>query len=526
LHIDEVKPKVRKQVPQRLKFALWDFSRRFPGPGVAIRAAGQAIMGDAEQMRRRRYASMLPDVIPHDEYERPPDVPTQVRLLAMEGHELERAGAAMLLNHLRIPYVAGGLDIDATGAAALLVVGASWSDILALRARVDRQLLIVCFMQEPPPSGVPTGVQAWGAADRLLPHMDGLRSDFAASIICGLRDGLQIPVATGKPAPCVGLRIDDVEGQALQTWLPAMLDQGWRPNLGLFLNSFLDGNNSAGSLLTATCRDGLCDASPHAFDASTFLFFDYPWGRPYTRDEFAGRWQQAKSCFAHYALSLSPVVNTHFHVLSRVAAEMMVDEGAEYFFSELLLDGLSIVPDPRNWPSGDPTLCTRRLDPSGIVQLSSGDNILDVMRPRSYYDFMMHGGTHTEARRRIARRLSLSLDCGFPAYVTTHEYLFSHWTETEHRLLWEGVEADLAGSAWGPLRKVPLGNLGATAKAAGRNAIFSAAAAEHGAITVTMRGSIDNADNLTVMGRGRARSIPMPPGGTDIHIPADFLERP
>jgi hypothetical protein len=317
---------------------------------------------------------------------------------------------------------------------------------------------------------------------------------------------LQVPLVTGKFAPLVGLRIDDVEGHGLETWLPAMVAHGWQPNLGLFINSFSAGDNPAAPSLAAHCRDRRCDVSPHAFDASTFLFFDYPWGRPYSRDAFLERWRQAQFCFTRNNLPLSPVLNTHFHVLSRTAADMLAPAGIEYFFSELTLDGMNPEPDRGNWPSGDATLCTGRSDVSGIYQLSSGDYILDVMQPRSNYDFMMHGGEEgpDKARARIKRRLTLSLDCGFPAYITTHEYFFRTWPDAaSHEGLWAGVDEDLSRAGWGQVRKAPLKDIAISAKTARRSQIVAVSTGQN-ALKVRVRGMGEGADSLTVVGRGRA----------------------
>lgn len=436
---------------QRVKFALWNFARLHPLPGAVIRAAGRIAMGDAEKALRNRLAGAPGSFLPADRYGRDLDVPTQVWLLDGQADGLERAGVRMLLNHLSIPYRVGKPDAKIAGAAAVFVINASWSEVQKLRAYAAADTLIVCFLEGVLPASV-EGIAVCGPASRLLPHRDGLRSDFAASVVRALRDQLRIPVVTGKLAPLVGLRIDDVEGDGLATWLAVIREHGWRPNLGLFINSFSKGDNPAGRIIADSCRTAEADASPHAFDPATFLLFDYPWGRPFSRDEFDQRWCRAKACFEDYGIPLSPIVNAHFHVLSRSAAERLAAEGARFFYSELAIDTASAIPGQDNWPTGSPTMCTFRPDPSGVVQLSCGDHILDVMSERSHYDFMMHGGADNPAMaaRRIGRRLSLSLDCGFPAYVTTHEYFFRTWPgPAPHRALWATVDEALTGTGWG-----------------------------------------------------------------------------
>src|SRR5437868_3810592 len=49
---------------QRIKFALWNFARRHPLPGAAIRAAGRLAMGDAEEALRGQIGAKLDGVIP------------------------------------------------------------------------------------------------------------------------------------------------------------------------------------------------------------------------------------------------------------------------------------------------------------------------------------------------------------------------------------------------------------------------------------------------------------------------------
>jgi hypothetical protein len=505
-----------------MKFALWNFARLHPLPGAAIRAAGRIVMGDAEKALRDRIAENLDDIVPADRYEREGNVATQVWLLAAGSAGRERTGAAPLLNHLRIPYRVAGLGADVAGAAAVFVVGASWSEVRALRARIDRDTLIVCFLEDEAQVLQVDGIAAFGAASRLLPHRDGLRSELAAAVVRALRDQLRVPLVTGKLAPLVGLRIDDVEGEGVATWLAAMLAHGWRPNLGLFLDRFSRGDNAAGAVIAGHAHEGRCDVSPHAFDPATFLLYDYPWGRPYSRDAFAQRWHRAKACFGLYGIPLSSVINAHFHVLSRSAAEIMAGEGAEYFYSELVIDGANCVPGGDNWPSGKPTECTSRMDASGIMQLSSGDHILDVMNARSHYDFMMHGGATdpAEAARRIERRLTLSLDCGFPAYATTHEYLFQPWQgAASHEALWSEVDRALADTGWGAVRKTLLAEVGTAAKSAAATTILSVASPEPGMVEVALRGG--GADTLTVIGGGSARSVAVPPGSGErtIRVP-------
>jgi hypothetical protein len=112
------------------------------------------------------------------------------------------------------------------------------------------------------------------------------------------------------------------------------------------------------------------------------------------------------------------------------------------------------------------------------------------------------------------------LDCGFPAYVTTHEYLFQSWTGLgRHQTLWSEVDRGLADTGWGPVQKASLGEIGATAKAARATTIFSVAPAGSGMLEVAVRGG--GADTLTIMGGGSIRSVPMAAGAAErtINVP-------
>src|SRR5206468_11636970 len=125
----------------------------------------------------------------------------------------------------------------------------------------------------------------------------------------------------------IALRLDDVAGENLNTYMVPMLDRGWKPNVGVFLKEMHEREPRIHTRLSSWARERLIDVSPHAFTANDFLFFDYPRGIPFSKIEFDAKWRQATTLFQQWGFPLSPVLNTHFHTLSACAQPILAEAG-------------------------------------------------------------------------------------------------------------------------------------------------------------------------------------------------------
>lgn len=342
---------------------------------------------------------------------------------------------------------------------------------------------------------------AEGGAERLLPHRDGLRSEFAASVLTALRGGLRRPLVSGMLPSGVGLRLDDIKGIFADDWLRPILEQGWRPNLGLFLDSFADGDNPHAPWFARLAAADAVEISPHAFAEDRLLFFDLPWHRPYSDREVESQWARAESIMARNAFPVSPVINAHFHVVCPTMAAFLAARGMRYLYSEYELGSHRIVPDSACWPSGDPIHSTGRLYSSGIVQIAAGDAMGELTDPLSHYDFLMHvdRGDPAGPARRALHRLRLSLACGFPAYLTSHEFMLCGTLDRAgHVDLWRRIETGL--EVLGAPPKIGLGPLGAECLSHRATTIWSVSARDDGRFEVELRGRGEG--KLRILGPG------------------------
>lgn len=498
---------MRGSLPHRLKFALWNFARRNPALGRPIRYAGKLSMAGFAARHRALMARELDRILPADAYERPLGVPTQA-WLATDGAAPEALrGAGLLLNHLRIPYrkapIAAVREIG--GDVALILT----PGISASQADIPADGLVMTFGGGEKRPGL---AAVEGGAERLLPHRDGLRSEFAVSLLSALRGGLRRPLVTGMLPPGVGLRLDDIKGEAAADWLPPILEQGWRPNLGLFLDAFASGNNPHAPWFARLAATGLIEISPHAFAEDRMLFFDLPWHRPYSAREVESQWAEAESIMARNDFPISPVINAHFHVVCPTMAAALAARGMRYLYSEYELGSHQIRPDSAYWPSGDPIHSTGRLHPFGILQIAAGDCMGELMNPFSHYDFLMHidRSDTAGAAGRALHRLHLSLACGFPAYLTSHEFMLCGiQDQAGHTNLWQRIESGLGELGAPP--KVGLETLGAQCHDHRATVVWSASARADGYFEVEMRGQGDGV--LRVLGPGERLVIFKPFAG-------------
>jgi hypothetical protein len=436
-----------------------------------------------------RYQSMLARrwdaILPEDAYERAMEVSTQAWLADDHAAPEALRGAGLLFNHLRIPYRKASMAvIRKNGGTAALILAPG------LRARhvevLSRALIVVFDGSDEKRPGLSAVA---GGADHLLPHRDGLRSEYALSLIATIHAGLRQPLITGMLPAGVGIRLDDITGNTANLWLPQILEAGWKPNLGLFLNAFEDGNNPCASWFSRLAAEGMIEISPHAFAEDHMLFFDLRRYRSYSALEAEQQWAKAVGIMARNDFPISPVINAHFHVMCPNMANHLAEQGVRYFYSEYYLGSSRITPGPLHWPSGDPIHSTGGVYPNGIIQIAAGDDMGKLMDPSSHYDFLMHTipGDVTGAAARALQRLRLSLACGFPAYLTSHEFRLSsarNWAG--YSVLWQQIEEGL--TMLGSPPKVSLGTLGNQCLEHRSTKIWSATVLGDGRIMVELRG--------------------------------------
>lgn len=469
----------------RLKFGLWKFSRKHPIVGRPIRWAAAMTMRGADQRHRHAMAAGLADILPADYYVRAFDIPTQAWILEEGATANSLRGMALLLNHLRVPFRQGRLE-----------------DFQANYG--DQAALVLVAKAVSVPGGALVQVVD---GERLLPHRDGLRSDYVADLLAQWRSALPGPLVTGMLPPSVAMRIDDINGIGIREYLPPMLACGWKPNLGIFVQAFAGGQNSVAPWLADLAKEGHVSISPHALSETDLLFFDLAWGRPRTEEDFLECWARVEAIMAENQFPLSSAVNAHFYLMSTAAVDTLVSKGARHHFSEFTIDSQSTRPDSENWPSGDPLHCTGRLHASGLVQIAVGDNMATLMNSDSHYDFLMHiqAGDVPGAARRAMRRLQLSLDCGFPAFITSHEFLLCDMLRpNEHQQLWQALDVELKARDIVP-QKIGLDALGGICESHRTSVLESVCLSPSGGCDVTLSGNAPKGVQLRVLGPGGDR---------------------
>lgn len=512
----------------RLKFRLWYFSRIHPTLGRPLRRAAEQATRGFLSGYQRKMERMGTALFPADRYERPPDVPCQCVLLADGASADQRRGATQLLNHLRIPFHrASARDLeqllDASGESPALVVAirlpaADAAALLELSGR--RRLHLVAFGAGAASSSDPRVAWLEGDPADLLPYRSGLRSSLSMKFLQAIR-ACEFPVVTGWLPPRVAMRVDDVAGDTCRAYVPAMIEAGWVPNLGLFMEDFKQHASDCAPFLAALDREQQVEVSPHAMTAYEFLFYNYKDGEPFPDEQFASMWAAARRQCEEWGLSVCPVLNAHFHAFSPNTYPLLSDAGVKYIFSELAPNGIGAEPGPRYLPSGDPLCTTGQLDGGGMYQIHSGDPTLCCNLADSTYDFLMHndsGDVVAQAGRKIAERLALSLGTGFAAFATTHEYLLASLTRAQIAAILCEADRRLAEMPYRPA-KVPLSEIGRACENHTSTVVRSVRRHDHG-WTVDVTGRSAGEATLCVFGRGGVaeHAVPGFAGGCQVEV--------
>ncbi len=477
---------------QQVKFSAWNFARKHPFLGSPIRRLGKWSTTRVQESYRKSLADLGDAIIPRDRYLRTEANLVQVSLAAPDG--CDTRGIIQLLNHLRIPYrhLKNAVDIERNSSEFLIVCGEKKD------SGIGRSRTIFVSRQE-----------CWG----LLPWNDGLRSDLSVNLVEKIFNASKdAALVTGMLPALIGFRLDDVEGAGAEVYLPALLRRGWIPNLGVFLHGLEKSESDCLASISALARDGAVEVSPHALSADEFIFFDYARGRPFSHEEFMKRWNLVKKRFLSWNLPISESLNAHFHSTSEVALRMLSEEGVLWNFSELAPDGMSRKPNRNYFPTGDPTLTTGQID-NPIRHIYAGDTAQDCNQLHSYYDFLM-GRTGVDdverAADKIGHRLALSVRSGFPAFVTTHEYLLSPWSAQGIEPLFDRVEEDIEALSKFRPQKGSLTDVGRVCGDHTDTVIESVKKISPEKLLVELSGACSGNGFVTLLWQGKCHYIKMP----------------
>ena len=110
--------------------------------------------------------------------------------------------------------------------------------------------------------------------EELLPFNMGLRS-LIVEKFTDILSSSKKPIITGFMPPHIGIRIDDVMGEKIDKYLPILLKHNWKPNLGIFTDSFKDYKNNITKYISSQDNLNNIEISPHAYNARNFIFHDY-----------------------------------------------------------------------------------------------------------------------------------------------------------------------------------------------------------------------------------------------------------
>ena len=498
----------------RLKFRLWYFSRLYPTVGQPLRWAAQVATAGFTRGYQQRLEQMGESLFPPDRYERQANVACQFVMLTDDATRDQLRGMVLLLNHFRIPYhrcearnLAQWTHAAPRTTAVAMTVGPA--------APMAQHIADVA-------GNVRVKVVSVGNAADLLPHRAGLRSSITRAFVRELLIS-EFPVVTGFLPPQAGVRIDDVAGRTCRQYVPEMISRGWTPNLGIFLEDFPAQDPANASFLSSLDRDRRIECSPHAQTAYEFLFYNYKDGEPFADEQFAAMWQEAVNRFDRWGLSVCPVLNAHFHAFSPSTYARLSRAGVKYIFSELSPDGTGVEPGPQYLPSGDPLCTTGQIDNAGMYQIHSGDPTVCCNLPDSTYDFLMHntaGDVAVRAGRKFAERVALSVETGFAAFATTHEYLLDELTRDQVAGILEQADKGIASSPCVPGR-VSMSEIGRACENHTNVSLESVDTAAPG-FRVAMTGPSTGDTAVCVFGRGElaVHAVPAFQDRTSVEVQA------
>ena len=519
----------------RARFALWRFARKHRVSGTLIKWFGKYSTRNFERNHAQRMVGMGRKLFPRSRYMRKMAESVQCILLLGSQSSAEDADSIdMFLNHLGIPYWKApnymSLSSLEKGQHLLIATGCNYDELAACQEYAIQNRGVVFAL--PGLVGYRGGSDCLYtfdfSAEEFLPYREGLRSERASQVISALIKQEQVLIMSCFLPPLVGLRVDDVRGINTRGWLDIILGFGWRPNLGIFINDVEENASTSIPNLTDRAYEKLIDVSPHALSADRFLFFDYPRGRAFTKVEFSALWKKVIVLYAKWDLSMSSVLNAHFHVISSSSYELLHKAGVRYNFSELAPDFSIIIPSADYLPSGDPICCTGTCRGEGPMQIFSGNSAQDCNQPSSLYDFMMHAPSTNKVigiARRLVKRLSLSLRTGFAAFATTHEYLLESLSKDEQSQLWAKVD-ELLLEVCPKSTKVSMADIGRMCENHTHVQIERVTCTARGWY-VHLSGQCRGVYSLSVLGKGKITSVDIQPfqGKHEVEVRNEQVDR-
>ena len=446
----------------KLKFNLWYYSKKNALIGKPINLLGKVATLNFLNNYKNQIKKNFNHYVPADRYERESSTPKQFYLINNEKNSsLEILGLKILMNHFRIPFTEVNLkEIDQSlmdnisETIFLICIKASSDELKKLNTTFNNKIeQIINFDSTASNADIVLNNLSTIKNDpkEILPFNFGLRSLIVKNFTDILLSSKKL-IISGFMPPHIGMRIDDVIGKKIDEYLPILLKHKWKPNLGIFTDSFNNYENTTTKLISSEDNLNNIEISPHAYNVRNFIFHNYSNGKSFTEENFKKNWNRVKEKFKKCNFKISPVLNAHFHAFSQECLNTIKENGIKYIYSELFPSKMIPVPNKKYLPSGDPINTTGQISDS-IIQVYSGDSVMDCNQKRSYYDFLMHMKNSNKvdaALKRIITRLDLSLRTGFASFFTTHEYLLNELNQDELSLLFDKIDGYIVNNKLSP----------------------------------------------------------------------------
>ena len=103
----------------------------------------------------------------------------------------------------------------------------------------------------------------------------------------------------------------------------------------------------------------------------------------------------------------------------------------------------------------------------------------------------------------------MSLDCGFAAYITTHEYLINNMGFDRIKDLWRLVDLDLQKQLDYRVSKSSLGGIGIEFEVM-RNSMINSVRFNKGVLKVEMKGNVEFNDHLSIFKDNKIFTVSIP----------------
>ena len=455
---------LKTDIIHKLKFYLWYYSKKNIFIEKPINLLGKISTLNFLNNYKKKIKKKFSEYMPVDRYERENSIPKQFYIIKDDKNSTyEMLGLKILMNHFRIPFTEISLKKfdpslvnNITESIFLISIQLSSEKLKKITAIFSNKIEKIInfgsidFNRDNISDNLCT---INNNPEELLPFNMGLRSLIVEKFTDILLSSKK-PIITGFMPPHIGIRIDDVMGKKIDKYLPILLKHNWKPNLGIFTDSFKDYKNNITKYISSQNNLNNIEISPHAYNVRNFIFHNYSNGKPLTEKTFKKNWNIVKEQFKKCNFTICPVLNAHFHAFSKECFDILKKNGIKYIYSEFAPSKIMPIPNKKYLPSGDPINTTGQAS-ENIIQVYSGDSVMCCNQKNSYYDFLMHTKNSNKinnAFNRIVTRLNLSLKTGFASFFTTHEYLLNKLNEDELSLLFEKIDSYIVKSKFSPVK--------------------------------------------------------------------------